>query len=355
MKTKDYFIFFATFLLIWMVLIVQTDKNVLAANPIELRVTAGGCNLSGATGQGLYWFAKEVERRTKGEVKVKILWGTSLCKMTEVPGAIKSGMADMGLIITVYFPELFPYHGASQAAMLMASAGLGDWYEPYMQLCREFPEARDVYKKQNQKLISIFDNAGLDLMTKTPVRNFKDAKGYKIRLSGEYLPRLFKEAGFSTISIPASEAYDALHRGLANGVHVSYPVIMMFKWYEPCKYVTVLPLFGTSLVYALTINLNTWNKLSGNAQNTISKIGEELSKSIYPYIHFRLNEDFMEFFPKVGGKFVKFDEGDVKEWRKRIQKPAMEYYIKKMENKGIPRAREIISRFAELMNYKWQK
>jgi hypothetical protein len=73
---------------------------------------------------------------------------------------------------------------------------------------------------------------------------------------------------------------------------------------------------------------------------------EELEKKV--------RERFQKTFKEAGGSSFTFSESDMKEWKSRIAKDNMEYYIQKMESKGIPRVREIIYRFAELMNYKWQ-
>ena len=140
---------------------------------------------------------------------------------------------------------------------------------------------------------------------------------------------------------------------MVDAIHASPDTAYKYKWYETCKYYTEIPMFGTALCFFLSINLDTWNKLPPDVQNEMVKLGEELTIFV-PNISKELREDFKKAFKSAGGTFLMFSEADQREWKSRIAKDIMEYYIQKMEAKGIPRVREIVYRFAELMNYKWQ-
>ena len=353
MKSKMSVILLMAFLVLGVSLIVHGPRNVLA-QPIELRLATFAPQGEGDLAVGIPWYADELEKRTNGRVKIKIFWSGSLAKSLELPRAVRSGMADMATVIESYHPELFPYSSsAGQAALILAGADLGDWRIPYRKLMDQFPEVRDAYKKQNQKMLVFWENDRISIISNRPIRNFAEAKGIKIRTSGEYVPRMFKAGGFNPISIPAAEAYDAAGRSMVEAIH-SYPdTALKYRFYEVCKYWTETPIFGTHISYILTINLDTWNKLPPDVQNVMVKLGDELTDA-FPDITRQFRDKFQKTFKEVGGTSFTFSEGEMKEWKSRIQKDNMEYYLQKMEAKGAPRVREIVYRFAELMNYKWQ-
>ncbi len=303
---------------------------------------------------GIPWYANELEKRTQGRVKIKVFWSGSLIKQMEAPRGIKSGMTDMGTVVGVYHPELFPYGmGASQATMVLAATELGDWIKPYRQLMKEYPEVLDTYAKQNQKMLAFWEYDRMSIISTKPIRNLADAKGVKIRNSGESLPRMFRAVGFNPISLPATEAYDAVQRGMVDAIHATPDTALKYRWYEPCKYYTETPVFGTALVFFMSINLDAWKKLPPDVQKVMVQLGDELT-DLFPTFARKTREDFKKAFTEAGGKFITFSEADQKEWKAKVAKDAMEFYLQKMEAKGIPKVREIVYRLAELVNYKWK-
>jgi TRAP-type transport system periplasmic protein len=353
MKTKAWVIFFASFLTMAITGSGPINHSVFAQS-IELKLATWNPPGEGEQSEGITWYANELEKRTNGRVKIKIFWSQSLAKQMEMPRAVKSGLADMATIVGSYHPELFPYDfGSSQAALVLAGAELGDWRGPYRKLMSEFPEVPDSFKKQNQKLLAFWDYDRMSVISTKPIRNFAESKGIKIRNSGEYVPRMFKVAGFNSVSIPAAEAYDAASRGMVDAIHTTADNALKYKFYEICKHWTDIPIFGTILGFPLTINLDTYNKLPPDVQAEMVKIGDQLT-DMMPEIQRKYRNVFLKTFKEVGGNSYTFSEADMKEWKARISKDNMEYYIQKMEGMNVPKVRQIVSRFADLMNYKWQ-
>ncbi|HUV59690.1 MAG TPA: TRAP transporter substrate-binding protein DctP [Desulfatiglandales bacterium] len=357
MKTLNRLPLLIIFLTLGMILTVHANREAMAeqAEQIELRLATYGSPESGMVSEGIIWYADELAKRTKGNVKIKIFWGGSIAKIMELPRAVKSGLADIAPVVAVYHPELFPYvFGSSQSTMVLARADLGDWNVPYRRLMEEFPEVRNVCEKQNQKMLAFWDYDRMGVISRKPVRNFEEAKGVKIRNSGEYVPRIFKAAGFSPMSVPATEAYDAVSRGMVDAIHASADTANKYRWYEACKYFTRIPIYGTAMVYFMSINLDTWKKLPMSVQNEMLRLGNELTDIKMPSISRKVREDFERNFKKAGGTFFVWPEDEQKEWKAKVTKSSMDYYVKKMEAKNIPRLKEIVYRFAELMDYQWR-
>lgn len=130
------------------------------------------------------------------------------------------------------------------------------------------------YQKRNLKLIGVFSAAsGYHILLKNPIAEDGALKGRKIRASGTYHD-LVNELGGSVVTLPASEIYSALERGVVDGA--AWPVFgaMDYKWYEVAGYMT-RPTFGITNL-SLFMNLDTWNGLSAEQQTMVTDIAKGL-------------------------------------------------------------------------------
>src|SRR5512139_560377 len=55
-------------------------------------------------GVGQKWWAEQVEKRSNGQIKVKIFWADELCGTKDMAQAVKSGLADVVVHAPVYTP-----------------------------------------------------------------------------------------------------------------------------------------------------------------------------------------------------------------------------------------------------------
>ena len=62
------------------------------------------------------WFADEIEKRTGGEVKIKIFWSEGLGKANETLSLLQSGAIDMAGLSPGYFPAQLPLFTAPNSS-----------------------------------------------------------------------------------------------------------------------------------------------------------------------------------------------------------------------------------------------
>ncbi|MCK9363606.1 MAG: TRAP transporter substrate-binding protein DctP [Syntrophales bacterium] len=352
-KKGAWWIVLVSLMMLGCLLVGPLGNDALAAgNTIELKLVTYVPQGGGSIPEALAAFADGVKKRTNGKVTIKIFWSGSLAKITEIPGAVKSGLADMGSVVGFYHPEMFPYDfGASLDTMVLAGMKRGGWIKPYRKLYDEFPEVRNTFEKQNQRMIAFWEYDKVSILSTKPIRNLADAKGIKIRTSGKVLPSIYKAAGMIPVVIPSTDAYDAASRNMIDAIMATADQAISYRWYEPCKYFIEIPMFGTSLVYFLSINLDTWKKLPASEQKVISEEGEELTAA-YPMRMESVDAKFRELFKKKGGEVITFSEDDQKVWKTRVAKPIFDDHIDQLGKNNVARGREIFERFAELIKYK---
>jgi TRAP-type C4-dicarboxylate transport system substrate-binding protein len=133
------------------------------------------------------------------------------------------------------------------------------------------------YQARNLKLIGVFSAAsGYHILLRNPIGDDGALEGRKIRASGTYHD-MVTELGGSVVTLPASEIYSALERGVADGA--AWPVFgaMDYKWYEVADYMT-RPTFGVTNL-TLFMNLGAWNGLSAEQQDLVMETAQELEIS----------------------------------------------------------------------------
>lgn len=133
------------------------------------------------------------------------------------------------------------------------------------------------YQARGLKLIGVFSSAsGYHFLLRQPIGEDGALKGRKIRASATYHDMVVQLNG-AVVSLPASEIFSALERGVVDGA--AWPVFgaMEYGWYEVSKYMT-RPTFGVTN-QILFMNLDAWEALSAKQQGIIKEVAAELEVS----------------------------------------------------------------------------
>lgn len=133
------------------------------------------------------------------------------------------------------------------------------------------------YADLNLKLLGVFSAAsGYHVMLREPIAEDGGLEGRRIRASGTYHD-FVTSLGGSVVTLPASDIYSSLERGVVDGA--AWPVFgaMDYRWYEVSSYMT-RPTFGINN-HSLFINLDTWNGLSEEQQAILIEAAAEVEVS----------------------------------------------------------------------------
>lgn len=132
-------------------------------------------------------------------------------------------------------------------------------------------------KEHNLKLLGVFSAAsGYHVLLRKPIGEDGALKGRKIRASATYHD-MINELGGAVVTLPASEIFSSLERGVVDGA--AWPVFgaMEYGWYEVADYMT-RPTFGVTN-HILFMNLDSWDNLETAQQDAIMDIVIELEVS----------------------------------------------------------------------------
>lgn len=272
-------------------------------------------------------WGKELEERTKGKVAVQYSWG-ALGKTGEFFDLTKSGIVDVGFVVPGYggpgkFPMSsiigLPYNLKSGE---MTCKALFKWAEKGY-LDKEFSDV---------KLLHISVGMGEFLLTKkAQVTRFDQVKGLKIWTPTGPTMAKVKALGGVPVSLPPPDIYQALHKGVLDGLMLEWAIMEMFKIHELIKFASPLS-YGTVMVN-IVMNKKTFNKLPPKGQAMVEDTREKYSLSLA-----RGWDEYCErgekLFLDAGGKVLEWEPGE-KEKIFSAYKPIWEAWISDKEKRGI--------------------
>ncbi|QGY38949.1 C4-dicarboxylate ABC transporter substrate-binding protein [Pseudodesulfovibrio cashew] len=220
-------------------------------------------------------WAKEVEKRTGGEVSIQTFPGSTLLGPKNMLRGVQTGQADIGCLSLAYYPGVFPVMSAVNLPVAFTStevASLVMWdlftkYQP--------AEFKDV------KVLTLFTSAPSHVMSKTPVKTLADLKGLELRASGTIL-QILGNLGAQGVGMPMSQTPEALQKGVVKGLVSSYDVLKDMNFAETCRYETVtnLPVYP----FAVIMNKARWESLSYNAKKVLNELAPEQARWTGKYL-----------------------------------------------------------------------
>jgi TRAP-type C4-dicarboxylate transport system substrate-binding protein len=161
--------------------------------------------------------------------------------------------------------------------------------------------------------------------TSFPVHSVSDFKGKKITTAGAIPRDIAAAMGATPTDIPFPEIYMALQLGTIDGVYFTFPELESMKWKEVAKYVVFPPLTNAS-VYSWLINLDTWNSLPSDIQQTIEKVVKD---QFMPSFNAQADAE-AKVFSDPGITVMKLSDKDVA----FMQDLAMKAWDEKIASKG---------------------
>ena len=211
--------------------------------PIELKFSSWVSAVHGHhTGVMVPW-AKMVEEKSKGRLKITIYPGSTLGKAVDHYDMVKDGIADLGFTTPGYTPGRFPLIAATELPLLFKSSRGGS-----LAVMSIF----DKYFKNELKDVKVLwiwvHPPGHFHLAKKPVHKLEDLAGLKIRAATPMLTTMVKTLGAIPVSIPAPDTYTALERGTVDGTIFPWEAISSFKLAEVLRHhvdigLYVAPLF----------------------------------------------------------------------------------------------------------------
>ncbi|MEH6476232.1 MAG: C4-dicarboxylate TRAP transporter substrate-binding protein [Sneathiella sp.] len=233
-----------------------------------LTYTDGSSN-RGTRAEATMWFAKELEKRTNGELKMEFHWGGALLKAKAAAKGIGAGAADMGFVIGLYNPKLHLAYGLGDYPTAYSDAWVAN--RAMYDLVKNNKDLQTEFDKLNLKHVTNVTSTQIQLVCKgDAVKTISDIKGKKVRGIGVY-GKVFKDLGATPVRMSVYKAYQGLDTGLIDCTQIYSYAIPSFKLQEVASEVTLLD-WGSLLGLSIAMNKDTWNELSPEHKEVFNKL-----------------------------------------------------------------------------------
>jgi TRAP-type C4-dicarboxylate transport system substrate-binding protein len=318
-----------------------------AQEPVELTFSYPTARNQTSLHRAFGWYFDEVEKRTEGRVKFKQFWGTLLEPLEALDG-ISQGIVDSAFVVPNYWPDKLPLASSLSSTILFGKESIRDSSNIFWTLWSEFPEMEQEFTRQNQKLLWMTSsNGGLVVFSKNPILKLDDFNGLKIRVPGSVAP-WFAAIGATGVSIPPTEVYDAISKGVVEGAFVGLESGYRNKWQEVAKNVLNLGAGELMASFGLSINLDKFNALSPADQKVLTDTGQELVEIFATY--WEADASTIDAALKDQGVTVsKLSVEDQEKWRLMdALNQTREAWVVKAEGRGLP-GRRFMDRLVALV------
>lgn len=219
-------------------------------------------------------FADKVNEKTNGKLKIEVFPAGQLYKAHEIPSAVATGSVDIGFnLTTVWTKDLISEINDVPFLMFNANQVAKAW-DRNEKLFKYYSKTME--NRQMKTLGVILFGSFFDISSNKKIVNPEDFSGKKIRSASAISSETIRALGGSPVTMDPAEMYLGLQSGTIDAAITGITSIEQRKLWENSKYVTVA---GSSFgVFAVNMNLQTFNKLSKDNQNALLQAAAEVQQ-----------------------------------------------------------------------------
>ena len=275
-------------------------------------------------------WAREVEGRSGGRLRITIHPGGSLGPAPAQYQNVTAGAMDIGLGVHSYTPGRFPLTESLELPFLWDSAGRAT--QALQALYRGVPALRREYA--DARVLALWANGPAQVMTtKKPVRGLDDLKGLKLRSPGRLHNRTIEALGGVPLSTAITEVYDALERGIAHGAINAPSTFSSFNLTEVIRHTALADV--TVATFFLVMNKERWEALPGEAQALLDDLSGEALALRAAQVSDETEAAGAELASQKGVELYRLAPDELRRWKEAVAAVPRQW-IAEAEGKGLP-------------------
>lgn len=283
-----------------------------SAHAADMRIAHG--YPAGTVFHDAYTVLKDhVEANTDLQAEV---FGMTLLDFKQASSGLTSGVADVALVLSTYFPKEFAEINLAADLTLLANVGstptsigavVGGAMSEYVML--NCPECLAQNRQQNQVSLVFSPGSQFGLLCRQPMNSLDAIKGSNIRASIAVHRRWAEAMGASPVSISGNEVFDGLNQGLMDCTVNAVPELSNLSLFEVVSSITPAVPGGTYGGAATgQVNTDFWAGLSVDDRKAVSRgLAETAAYVITTYM--RLQNSDLEKAKGMGTTVDMADDG----------------------------------------------
>ncbi len=260
-------------------------------------------------------FADEVKAKTDGRIEIKVYSGSVLGDWVDINEYVMRGDVDMAMLplaptydprlnIGYYMPYMFTNTEEAKAAY-----NVGGWV---------YNMVGELLKEQGIKGLALYPAGWAGMTTKEVPNGWEDMKPNKMKIRVMPLKACqltWRALGYIPSTIPYSEAYSAIERGVAEGESGGPP----FQGYQFRDVQGVWIQYNDYLEpWWFILNLETWNKLTKQDQDVLVAAAQKQVDLRWDYF-LQEDEEYRQKMKDYGMKVLMPTDAQLKGFAQKIR------------------------------------
>lgn len=228
----------------------------------------------GVRAEATSWLVNEVERLSGGDLKIDVNWGGALFSEKAAVQSIRDGVADMGSVIGVYFPQDMIAYSLADLPLPNPDPWVG--MRAIDEIMRTDPKVIDNLAAMNLVYIGTYTTSAVQVGCKSKeIKSLDDLKGLKVRGVGVY-GKVFHDLGATPVDMTVYEAYQGLETGVIDCTQTYPYLVKALKFDEVFGSYTEMD-YGQIGALGIMMNKQTYDSLTPEQQNVVMTAGRGLA------------------------------------------------------------------------------
>ncbi len=275
---------------------------------------------------------EEVQELAGGRLVINFYPGGALSESTAVVDDVATGAVDLGITMQAYTPGRFPL-----TDMIRFPAHYLTTQETATTLWTLYQENADFQNEYAAyKVFALFTTPEGNVYTvNKPVRTVADFPGLDLRVSGQMEEKTIAALGALASLIPMPETYDALERGVVDGLLTDHAAIDTYNLHEVLNYGTD----GLNFMHAAKVifmNKATWDALPAEVQAAFEEASGGIDLSMRGADQYaKMAGDARQVMADAGMELIPWGEAEKAELL-AIAEPLITEYLDSLVAQGLP-------------------
>ena len=321
------------------------------AAALELRIAAGAPPTHPAADPMYKTFIDTLAANPSADLTARNL-GLEVADLRSMIPNLKSGVLDVGNVLTSYFAADFPDN-----SLVGDLAPLGKIGQAMTAAVTEYTATCAECIAEFAKLGTVYLGTGSTstnwLHTTKPVKSLADLKGLRVRAGAAPFVRWADAMGAEPQNISFNEEFEALQTGLLDGTIAPPTNLAASRLFDVVKYTTMVPIGTTHAAASFTFRQETWKSMTPEQRELALKAATLALASFEPAM--RKSGDAAIATAKEKGIEVAEPTDEIAKANVEYEQKAMQEVAEIATSKyGVKDAEAKVKRFAELVQ-KWNK
>ena len=258
-------------------------------------------------------------------------WGGTLVKLGSESKGVADGIADVGLISTIFEAPKFPLQnvtyftpfGTSDIALVASTIA---------EMQKSIPAMGDAWKKNG---LEYLDGMALDtyhVVSKFPIKSVDDLAGKKINAPGP-AANWVRGTGAVAVAGTLNTYYEDMKSGVSDGAVVFLTGAWAAKLQEVAPYITKVN-FGAQYSGGIAVNKSRYDKLPPEVQKALKDAGRQWSAG-YAKAQNAAVDVALQKMVEGGAKVSELSDAERKRWADALA-PIGKTWSEEVKAKGLP-------------------